>query len=219
MLRFDLDKLLTLVDGMPLAYCLLSDSSRVLVLDMLSRIERWQWRYENLNLTDEQWDEAQAIVDLATKEVITIMLTGTILLWPSGEIPEGFALCDGSEISRTEYADLFDLIGETFGPGNGTSTFNVPDLRGKTAVGLDEAQGEFDVMGETGGEKTHQLTPSEMPIHNHQEGVSNPTLINGGLEAPAASAIPSVAYTGSAGGDMPHNNLQPYIVLNYIIKL
>lgn len=92
--------------------------------------------------------------------------------------PDGWLMCDGSAVSRTDYADLFEAIGDSYGVGDGTSTFNVPDLQGRVPVGLDSAQTEFDTLGETGGEKTHTLITDEMPSHQHS--VSGTAASNGG---------------------------------------
>ena len=87
-------------------------------------------------------------------------------------IPDGFMLCDGSAISRTTYATLFSIIGTTYGNGDGSTTFNLPDLRGRTIVGVDTNDSSFDTLGETGGEKTHTLIKNEMPKHKHLNGYS-----------------------------------------------
>lgn len=217
---FNLDQLQDLAADMPPTYHLLSDTTRLLCLDWLTRWpgERWTWRNEGEPLTNEEWDEAQAMVDRAAKELIKTMLSGAIMPFGGTSIPDGFLLCDGSAVSRSDYADLFAVIGVTFGPGDGSTTFNLPDLRGRVAVGHDSGQSEFDTLGETGGEKTHTLTPGEMPYHTHTEGTATLDVVNGGLEAPAPVGLPSASVTGAAGSDQPHNNLQPYLTLNFIIK-
>lgn len=217
---FDLDQLQELADDMPKTYHLLSDTTRLLCLDWFSRWpeKRWAWRNNGEPLSDEEWDEAQAMVDLAVKELIKTMLTGVIMPFGGTSVPDGFLLCDGSAVSREDYADLFAVVGVTFGNGDGSTTFNLPDLRGRVAVGQDSGQSEFDTLGETGGEKTHTLTDDEMPYHTHTEGTAVLDLVNGGLEAPAPVGLPSASVTGASGSDQPHNNLQPYITLNFIIK-
>lgn len=80
--------------------------------------------------------------------------------------PQGYLLEDGSAVSRTTYAALFSVIGTTFGVGDGSTTFNLPDSRGKVIVAK-SSDTEFNVLGETGGEKTHDLTVTEMPAHDH----------------------------------------------------
>jgi len=104
---------------------------------------------------------------LATATIQLLAPTGAINAYAGSIAPSGWLLCDGAAVSRATYADLFALIGTTYGAGDGTSTFNVPNLKGRVAVGRDATQTEFDVLGETGGAKTHTLTTGEMPSHSH----------------------------------------------------
>jgi len=83
--------------------------------------------------------------------------------------PTGFLICDGAAVSRVTYSVLFSVIGTTYGAGNGSTTFNLPNLKGKVPVGLDAAQTEFDALGEAGGEKTHTLTTAELAAHGHTQ--------------------------------------------------
>ena len=92
---------------------------------------------------------------------------GAITSYAGDTAPTNWLICDGSAISRTTYADLFDAIGTTYGIGDGSTTFNLPNLKGRVITGLDSSQTEFDTLGETGGEKTHTLTVNEMPSHTH----------------------------------------------------
>lgn len=82
-------------------------------------------------------------------------------------LPAGYLWCDGAAVSRTTYAALFAAIGTAYGVGNGSTTFNVPDLGGRVPVGYDSGDSDFNANGKTGGAKTHTLTVSEMPSHNH----------------------------------------------------
>jgi microcystin-dependent protein len=217
----------------------------------------------------------------------------TLLLTPAGVIsqfagdtaPTGYLLCTGQSVSTTTFADLFAVIGYTYG-GSGSS-FTIPNLQGRIPVGRDAAQTEFDVLGEAGGAKTHTLTTAEMPSHTHVQDSHNHTQNSHNhtqnshnhtqdahnhappnLTSPAAgyvgasnqfqwadvaprvggspyaylnySAMPNATATNQAttatnqattatnqattatnqntGGGGAHNNLQPYIVVNYIIK-
>jgi microcystin-dependent protein len=216
----ELDKIQDLATDMPPTYHHLSETTRLLCLEYLTKwpAERWAWRSSEEDLTDEEWDEAQEMVDLATGELIKEMLTGAIFPFGGSVVPSGFLECDGQAVSRTDYSDLFSAIGTTFGPGDGSTTFNLPDLRGRVPIGQDTGQAEFDTLAETGGEKAHTLTVTEMPAHDHPEVTATATIINGGLEAPAPASVPGVGLTGSAGGGAAHNNLQPYLVLKFIIK-
>ncbi len=97
---------------------------------------------------------------------------GSVTAFAGISVPGGWLYCDGSAIDRTIYADLFASIGTTYGAGNGTTTFNIPNLRGRNVIGLNSSETDFDVLGETGGAKRHTLTIAEMPAHNH--GVVDP---------------------------------------------
>ena len=153
---------------------------------------------------------------------------GSVVEWFSTTIPTNWLECNGQAISRTEYAELFAIIGTKYGSGDGSTTFNLPNIKGKTTVGLDIDDTDFNTLGKTGGEKTHTLTENEIPpmdVHMTQHTWFD----RGGLEAGGAVNRKVVAGGGTGGspefvigtvngGDQPHNNLQPYIVSNYIIK-
>lgn len=146
--------------------------------------------------------------------------TGAVLMWTTGTSPTWYVLCDGTAISRTTYAGLFAVIGTTYGVGNGSTTFNVPNFKGRVPVGFDSTQTEFDAMGETGGAKTHTLITAEMPAHTHtiplqaSNASANSSLIShGSISNPFGNQT-----SGSEGGGGAHNNLQPYLTLNFIIK-
>jgi microcystin-dependent protein len=147
---------------------------------------------------------------------------GTIIPFAGSPIPDGYLVCDGSAVSRTTYADLFAVIGVIYGSGDGSTTFNLPNLKGRVLTGQDTNDTAFDVIGETGGEKTHQLTWDEMPSHTHGRRT---TCGGRGATSPDGSSAGGYKWhdsnngqTESAGSDQPHNNLQPYLVTNYIIK-
>lgn len=150
---------------------------------------------------------------------------GAIIPYSGSTIPTNFLLADGSAVSRTTYSELFEAIGTTYGTGDGSTTFNLPNLKGKVPVGRDSSDTSFDVLGETGGEKTHQLTVNEMPSHAHDtpihSGGSQGLLGFMGLTNGSSSATLSGGSTfgvKNTGGSQAHNNLQPYITQNYIIK-
>ena len=136
--------------------------------------------------------------------------------------PEGYLLEDGSAVSRTLYPDLFALIGTTYGIGDGFSTFNLPDSRGRATVNISSTDTEFNTMGEEYGEKNHTLTTSEMPSHAHNQyvtansggtAVRNDWSSDGG-SLPYAQGIG----TASTGNGTPYSVLQPSIVKRYAIK-
>jgi microcystin-dependent protein len=99
--------------------------------------------------------------------------TGTVAMWITTTSPSGWLICDGSPVSRSTFSGLFDIIGTSFGVGDGSTTFNLPNLRGKTAVGLDVSQTEFDSVGKTGGNKTVTLNVEQIPSHSHTGNTSN----------------------------------------------
>lgn len=143
---------------------------------------------------------------------------GSYIPWTKTTAPANWLLCDGSAISRTDYLELFNVIGTTFGAGDGSTTFNLPNLKGKVMVGLNEDDTDFNKIGKTGGEKTHTLTVDEMPNHNHLVHLASTTFVTGGTAYAAQYSDAGNINTYSVGGDEPHNNLQPYIVSTYIIK-
>lgn len=145
---------------------------------------------------------------------------GDVKLTARATAPDGWLLCQGQSLLRAEYPTLFAAIGTMYGSVDGTH-FTLPNLKGRAPVGLDAAQAEFDTLGETGGEKTHVLTTEQMPSHSH----GLPTeMWRSGIQYTAANAgghnftVLVSGSTNSTGGGLAHNNLQPYIVLNYVIK-
>lgn len=144
---------------------------------------------------------------------------------PAANIPDGFLLCNGDAVSRSTYANLFNLIGTTYGVGNGSTTFNLPNYKGRVLVHLDSAQTEFDALGETGGAKTVTLTTAQIPAHGHQQRMTTSNVAPGGGSAVGGMTIsggtipgtPVEQTTVDAGGGGAHPNLQPYAVVNIII--
>lgn len=165
------------------------------------------------------------------------------------EAPEGWLLCDGSAVSRATYSDLFAAIGTTYGAGNGSTTFNLPDLRGRVPLGPDGSAGRLsgsDALGNSGGAEKHQLVTSEIPSHGH--GVSSITIDThshgvpiftqqrhegsgfayNGMSSGGNTVTQSTAYSGgsfplngstdSTGGGGSHTSMQPYLVVNWLVK-
>jgi microcystin-dependent protein len=92
---------------------------------------------------------------------------GSIITYAVNSAPDGWLICDGSSVSRTTYSELFAIISTTYGVGNGSTTFSLPNLQGKTIFGLNSNDSDFNSVGETGGNKTVTLTEDEIPSHSH----------------------------------------------------
>ncbi len=140
--------------------------------------------------------------------------------------PTGFLLCYGQVVSQATYAALYAIVGTTFGSDAG-GNFTLPDMRGRVPAGQDDMGGssanrltgvtgsvDGDVLGGTGGEETHTLTVAEMPAHSHDTVPQNSANSANG----AGSFGGSYGSSGSTGGGGAHNNVQPTIIVNYIIK-
>lgn len=149
---------------------------------------------------------------------------GTILYYSGSDIPEGWKKCNGEAISREVYSELFEVIGTRYGSGDGVNTFNLPDFRERVAVGY-AGDGVFD-LGSNGGEKTHTLTVDEIPPHKHQIKTNNDDWNNtqsggnyGTTKDGTTAWYNNNWYTENTGGGQAHNNMQPYLVVNFIIKV
>lgn len=173
-------------------------------------------------INDTNLNRLQQLIKQDIQGVVTgdTLPIGAIMPFGSDTIPDNWLLCNGQAVSRTDYQELFNTIGTTYGTGDGFTTFNLPNLQGKVPVGKNANDTDFDTLGETGGEKTHTLTLSEMPNHVHNLKTSNQTgnhsdgfIHNGSYELSNEAMS-----TKDTGGGQAHNNLQPYIVQNYIIK-
>ena len=147
-----------------------------------------------------------------------------------------WVMCDGRELSRSEYSALYSVIGTKYGAGDGTSTFNVPNINGKMIVGIDVDDEDFNEVGKTGGSKTHTQTVDELAKHNHiissSTGVGNPIIVYAdGQSTPGPGATnytlkydgttsdsTPYMYTKSNGNGSPMDIMNPYIVGKYYIK-
>jgi microcystin-dependent protein len=134
---------------------------------------------------------------------------------------EGFLICDGRAVPRVLYPILFDVIGITYGAGDGTTTFNLPNFMGRVPIAATGDSDEFDSAGNSGGETTVEVGVTEMAEHDHgievaTDGGSTMFMYQTG---PTMLQIPGLQImgpddTGYTGGDDPHNNVQPYLVVS-----
>lgn len=150
-------------------------------------------------------------------------IVGEIRMFGQATIPSLWLECDGSAVSRTTYSDLFTAIGTTYGAGDGSTTFNLPDLRGRSPMGKGQGDtaegggtGTSRALGDKPGAETHTLTVAEMPSHSHT--------IFGAVDTASGAASRSLtlssgnnATSDATGGDGDHNNVSPAAVLAFAI--
>ncbi len=155
----------------------------------------------------------------AASSAIDVLPAGVVAYTAAASAPAGWFLCDGAAISRTTYSVLFAAIGTTFGAGDGSTTFNLPTQARRTIVGAGGSGTATlaNTVGSTGGSETHTLVIGEIPAHTHTENSYDLTAAFY-AGANAARTNVNVQASGSAGGGGSHNNMQPSLVLNMIIK-
>ena len=166
--------------------------------------------------------------------------TATIVPWSSASVPSGFLECDGSNVSRTTYADLFAIVGTTYGTGDGSSTFGLPDLQDNVAVGksnnkaLASTGGANTVTstGNVGGSTANAtLTEAQLASHDHPFSVRTPAGDNNNVAQRGYNGPSGGATTANAGSGSGHSHnmsatfsgdatsvVQPYLTIIYIIK-
>lgn len=164
-------------------------------------------------------------------QLYDVLPAGTLLDFAGTSAPAGFFLCDGSAVSRTAYVALFNNIGTTYGVGDGSTTFNLPDSRGRVHAGRDNMGGVAanritaggsgitgTTLGASGGAQTHTLAIGEMPAHTHEFNTFGnvPAVTNN--PASSASGAGGTTTTNSKGSGAAHNNTQPTLIINKIVK-
>lgn len=160
---------------------------------------------------------------------------GDIMMFGGNFAPEGWALCNGQLMSIMQNQALFSILGTTYG-GDGVTTFGLPDLRGRLPISLGQGPGLSNYPeGQASGSETVTLLSMQIPAHNHplnanndKGDISNPTSAfsavvldskNSLSNGYAASANSAMDASGASGGNQPHNNMQPYLCVNFCIAL
>ena len=149
--------------------------------------------------------------------------TGSVAMNAASAAPAGWLTCDGAAVSRTTYAALFAVLGTIWGAGNGSTTFNLPDMRGRVPVGVGTGAGlTARALAATGGEETHVLSEAELAEHTHtygepQSSTGFDTNIDGSSNTGFLATL-SGGVTGIAGSNAGHNNMQPFAVISFIVK-
>lgn len=159
-----------------------------------------------------------------------------VRIFPFNFAPKGWAFCDGQILPISQNTALFSLLGTTYG-GDGKSTFALPDMQGNAAMHPGQGPGlSLHDLGETGGSPFVTLLDSEMPSHNHaiqakgtpppaNAGIPDPTVVlarsSGGTAYTAAANMSQMNFQtiSPAGGSLPHNNMMPFLTLNFCIAL
>lgn len=158
------------------------------------------------------------VSNAVTGAVYLTVPIGGINVWSAAAMPIGWLECNGQVVSRSQYSLLFAVIGTTFGVGNGSTTFNLPNISGNVPMGLNA-----EALGLQGGEETHALTVNEMPAHTHSYGSG--TVYNGGNYL-TGNGTTDTSYSGPAvkcsdsvtpAQGLPHNNIMPYLTIKFII--
>jgi len=141
---------------------------------------------------------------------------GSIMLFSGDTEPDNCLFCRGQTLTESGYPELFPIIGTTYGMG-GTGTFKLPNLKGRVPVGVDvSGDASYDVLGETGGEKNHTLVASEVPSNLTYYYPTGGAVTSHAMQFTTTGLLTSGFINPSGGA--AHNNLQPYIALNYIIR-
>ena len=185
-------------------------------------------------LTVDWSGNVEAAGDVMAGGSTPLVPIGTILDFAAATAPTGYLVCDGSAVSRTTYAALFAVIGTTWGSGNGSTTFNVPDLRGRTAIGAGTgtaSDATAHALGSNGGTETHKLTHAQsgVPAHSHPlpnsaivynaDGTQRLATSGSGTKSSVNTSVGlSTASNTAADASSAHPNMQPYAAVTKIIR-
>lgn len=197
---------------------------------------------DNVYTKSEVYPKTDTYTQLEVKTLVTNSIpVGTILAVATEAVPDGFFLCDGRELSRNGYQALYKAIGTTYGNGKGNgTTFNLPNIQGRTLIGVGQGDNlKSRKLGETGGIESVVLNKDQLPEHSHS---ANPTLTfpTAGYETfysknpevlsnnnfskdsdfrnNGNTSLPFSFNTNNTGKNLPHENMQPFISVQYCIK-
>jgi microcystin-dependent protein len=173
-------------------------------------------------------------------QTTVIQPAGIIQMYAGSSAPTNWLLCDGSAVSRTTYSALFSAIGTNYGSGNGSTTFNLPNLTNRMPIG--KGTGSFSTLNNQGGAETFTLSSGNMPAHQHYIGINTYAAAGIGSAVPMASVnnymhlggdtnsntdryrmtgrgdvVANAGLTSSTGSGTAFNKMSPYIVVNFII--
>ena len=221
-----------LISGLSSANSSISSTSTSLQ-DQMSTLETTLTNNLNTAITDQQTSTATQLANLDNSVSAHVSPVGTVMAYAGSGAPTYWLLCNGGAISRSTYSELFSAIGTTYGSGDGSSTFNLPDLRGRVVAGVGASGTPLSSfsLGSTGGNETEVLSVAQIPQHQHAIYCSNDDARDSGsgsgysvhksnIGATGANVVPrggKTILTALAGGSAAHNNTQPTMALNYII--
>lgn len=173
-----------------------------------------------LNYVDGVTSAIQTQINTLSSNLGSAVPTGTVSMFAGTTAPTGYLICDGTAVSRTTYAALFTAISTTYGAGDTTTTFNLPDLRGRAPIGVGTGSGlTARTLGGKVGAETHTLVQAEIADHVHGgqvvfgTGSGNTGVTVGSIGSSQPTTNTVVGTTGQ-----PHNNMQPSFGINFIIK-
>lgn len=214
-----------------------SDNSLPILNDALQKINKELGNTHSIpsgGTTGQALTKSSATNYAASWTTINSVPTGGVIPYAGSTAPTGYLICDGTAVSRTTYSALFAITSTTYGVGDGSTTFNLPNLKGRTVTGVGQgstyangvdAAGTNFALAAVGGMEKHKLVTAELAAHNHAIWLEGGNAGHASLDATTGSTFVGAAYTASytsfidsAGSDTAHNNLAPYMAMNWLIK-